>query len=214
MNYIYDILLDFNNILYDFFDWNEEDKIIHVRKIPLIKVSLNTYNDIKYNKIQLLQNELDKIKNKTEIFDNHKIKNIEYACLISNGIEVFALAFDGNGTSNKYSNLLLDENEEVIEVAQRIEESKLEFKIIDFNKKYFYLTRKDISIMEYIDLEINNLKNNKEYEKIKYLYYELFDEKNDDIKIMIDRIKKEIRNTKNDICLKTYNFFKLTSLKK
>ena len=39
MNYIYDIYLNLNNILFDFFDWNKNDKIIHVRKIPIFKVN-------------------------------------------------------------------------------------------------------------------------------------------------------------------------------
>ena len=214
MNYIYDILLDFSDRLYDFFDWDEEDKITHIRKIPLIKLPIDKYIDVQNNKIQLNKNDLERIKDKTEIFDNHKIKIIEYACLISNGLEVFAVIFDEKGFSTKYSNLLLDENDEVIEVAERIEESTIGFQIINYNDDYTYLTRKDINIIKYIDSEISNLKHNKEYEKIRYLYYELFDEKNDNIKIMIDRIKKEIRNTQNKFYLKIYNFFKLTSLKK
>ena len=34
MNYIYDILLNFKNKLYDFYDWNINDDITHIRKIP------------------------------------------------------------------------------------------------------------------------------------------------------------------------------------
>ena len=38
MNYIYDILLNFNDMLYDFYDWNVKDNILHIRKIPLIQI--------------------------------------------------------------------------------------------------------------------------------------------------------------------------------
>ena len=41
MNYIYDIYLNFNNQLYDFFDWNKSDKLIHIKSIPIIKISEN-----------------------------------------------------------------------------------------------------------------------------------------------------------------------------
>ena len=34
MTYIYDVTLNFNEILYDFFEWNNTDNLIHVRKIP------------------------------------------------------------------------------------------------------------------------------------------------------------------------------------
>ena len=36
MNYIYDILINFNENLYDFYDWNLNDQIDHIRKIPVI----------------------------------------------------------------------------------------------------------------------------------------------------------------------------------
>ena len=214
MNYIYDILLDFNDVLYDFFDWNEDDRITHIRKIPLFKVQGDIYEKIKNHKITINKDFKEQIKNKTEIFENHKVKTIEYACLICNGLEVFALLFDEDGTSYKYSNLLLDENDEVIEVAERIDESIIKFKTICKYNNYLYLTRKDIDIIKYVNLEIKELENNKYIDKIKFLYYELFDEKNDDIQFILSEIKNKINNPKNKFYLKVYNFFKLASLKK
>ena len=38
MIFIYDILVNFNDKLYDFYEWSENDLIEHIRKIPLIKV--------------------------------------------------------------------------------------------------------------------------------------------------------------------------------
>lgn len=31
MNYIYDIYLNFNEVAYDFFEWNKNDKITHIK---------------------------------------------------------------------------------------------------------------------------------------------------------------------------------------
>ena len=39
MTYIYDILLNFKEELIEFYDWNKNDNIIHIRKIPLLKIS-------------------------------------------------------------------------------------------------------------------------------------------------------------------------------
>ena len=39
MNYIYDIYLNFNKTYYDFYEWNNNDKVMHIKKIPLFKVS-------------------------------------------------------------------------------------------------------------------------------------------------------------------------------
>ena len=42
MNFIYDIVLNFNKDYYDFFEWNKKDNIISIKKIPLFFVK----NDI------------------------------------------------------------------------------------------------------------------------------------------------------------------------
>ena len=39
MNYIYDIVLNFNKELYEFFEWKDDDNLINIRKIPLIKIN-------------------------------------------------------------------------------------------------------------------------------------------------------------------------------
>ena len=51
MNYIYDILLNFNNYAYDIFEWNKDDKIVHLRKIPLIKLKSNDLFNLVNKKI-------------------------------------------------------------------------------------------------------------------------------------------------------------------
>ena len=38
MNYIYDIVLNFNKEYYSFYEWNRKDNIINVKKIPLFLV--------------------------------------------------------------------------------------------------------------------------------------------------------------------------------
>lgn len=62
MNYIYDILLNFHNMLYDFYDWNLNDNIINVRKVPLFKISSNQLKEIKENVVKFDYNFLKKFK--------------------------------------------------------------------------------------------------------------------------------------------------------
>lgn len=214
MNYIYDVLLDFNNELYDFFDWNEEDKITHIRKIPIFKISPNSYDKIKNNKIIIDDQVKEKIYNRTEIFESHKVKTLEYACLVCNGLEVMAILFDKNGLNVKYSNLLLDENDEVIEVVEKMNEFDIKVKVLQRKTKYRFLTRSDINKINFIGKEIGRMKKNNELEKIKFLYYELFNEKNNDMNYIIKKITNEISNYKNNFYLKAYSFFKLASLNK
>ena len=52
MNYIYDILLNYNKKLYEFYDWNLSDSIVHIRKIPIFKISTNQLIDLVNNKIK------------------------------------------------------------------------------------------------------------------------------------------------------------------
>ena len=80
MNYIYDLLLNFNEKIYDFYDWNKTDKIIHIKKIPIFKISSSKMNIIKNNKICFEDSFLEKIYRKTEEFMNRKNKYIAAMC--------------------------------------------------------------------------------------------------------------------------------------
>ena len=51
MNYVYDVLLNFNKELYEYYDWNLSDVIIHIRKILLFKVDNKVFNDLKKGNI-------------------------------------------------------------------------------------------------------------------------------------------------------------------
>ena len=53
MNYIYDILVNFKETLYDFYEWNKNDNITHIRKIPLFRI-----NDIFFKDFYLFTKKL------------------------------------------------------------------------------------------------------------------------------------------------------------
>ena len=46
MSYVYDIVLNFNNDYYDFYEWKNDDLIYHIKRINLIRVDSKVYNDI------------------------------------------------------------------------------------------------------------------------------------------------------------------------
>ena len=66
MNYIYDIYLNFNKDLYDFFDWNKNDKLIHIKKIPIFKISEENFKMYVHNSIIINNTFLNSVYNKTE----------------------------------------------------------------------------------------------------------------------------------------------------
>ena len=78
MKYIYDIVLNFNEEFFEFYDWNLNDEITHIKKIPIIKIDSLKMNEIKNNDIEFDKDFLSKIENKAETFK----KKIKYAFLI------------------------------------------------------------------------------------------------------------------------------------
>lgn len=191
MNYIYDILLNFNETLYEFYDWNKNDNIKHIKKIPIIKANSETLNVIKTNQVKFEKQFLNDIYNKTEIFHSRKNKNIEYACLITDGIEIIGICVN---KKTFYSRLLLDEEIEILDVAQHINEKNIDVKVMKKNNIEEFKTRKQLEDINKAKSELKKIINENNHEKLKYLYYECFDKKIDSIEEIINNLFKEINN--------------------
>ena len=203
MNYIYDILINLKTKIYDFYDWNRKDNILHVRKIPIVKIkSINIFND----EIKINEELLNTICNKSEIYSKLEIKNIPYLCLFCDGIDSIVIEFK-NGINYLKSKLLIGENEDVIEFVKGIEYSELDYELIKENKTTFK-TRNELEIENYINNELGKINN---LNKLKYLYYECFNENCDNKNDMI--LKNEVKNNWDNIYLKLYEFLKLTTNK-
>ncbi|MDD3453376.1 MAG: hypothetical protein PHN42_03815 [Bacilli bacterium] len=204
MNYIYDILLNFNDEPYDFYDWNELDEILHIRRIPLYKINSIDFFNIKNNIIQFDSNFLNEIKNKTEIFINKNIKKIEYSFLITDELEVMAINIKKN--NNEYSKLLIDEEIDIIDVSKKMKEKTIDYKIIKEKQKLPLKTRKEIEITNYVNKQLQSIFKEKNIQKLKYLYYEIFNEKITENSLI--KIKDEFIFNLNDE-KKLYDILKL-----
>lgn len=209
MNYIYDILINLQKNIYDFYEWNLNDEILHIRKIPLIKISTKDLFNIKNNLIQLKEENLKMIQNRTEIFANHNIRIIKYLSLFSDDKDVLAVEFDKNGIKSRVSKLLIDEELEVIEVSEHINISNIKYEIKEANYIENFKTRKELKIYDYIMKQLN--KDN--YAKLKYLYFDCFDKEETDYQVIIRDLKKELNNNWKSIYDQVYKFLKLSSQK-
>ena len=190
MNYIYDLLLNFNENIYEFYDWNKTDNIKHIKKIPIFKIDSKAMKQLKTKKIVFEKAFLEKIHNKTEEFISRKNKYID-ACLFTDGTTVIGVNI---GKKITYSKLLLDEEFEVTNMSLHMKEIKIPFKIIGIKNQEEFKTRKEI---EQINIAKKNLKNilaENNPEKLKYLYYECFDKKNNSIEEIIKELNKTIEN--------------------
>ena len=211
MNYVYDVLLNFNKEMYEFYDWNLDDYISHIRKILVFRVDNKIMSDLVNNSIVVDSDFLIKISNRTEMFTKQNVKIINYAALFTNGSFVIGIKFDKNGEIIGRSKLLIDEELDILDSALDMNEYNLKYKVINTNKNEFFKTRKEVFIEKYISKKLNEVKDNKEM--LKYLYYECFNEKNTDFRKMLLKLNKSLINNWDSFYNKVYNFFKLTTIK-
>src|SRR5574344_1917037 len=116
MIYIYDILINLNEEFYEFYEWNENDNIQHVRKIPLFKVSTTVINKIIDKRIIINKKFLESILNKTEIFNTANIEKLKYVSVFSDGKRSVVALFNENGEIKSLSSNVISEELEILEI--------------------------------------------------------------------------------------------------
>lgn len=214
MNYIYDITLNLNKKLYEFYEWKEEDNPEFILKIPVFKIDKEAYLNIKNNDIVINNKFLELIEDKTESYSPNSINIIRYACLFACETSVFAVEFDSYGNNFMKSLITIDEENEIIDAIDNIKYTMIDYKLKKKNKnKKNFFTRHENEIKERALKKLNNIKENNEYSKLKYIFYELYDEKLDDI----DKIYKKLFNviiTGDEKLQKLNNIFNIIENKK
>lgn len=191
MNYIYDITLNFNKELYNFYEWNSDDNIEFFLKIPVFKVEDAVLNDFVNNNFTVDKKILNNIINKTECYNKKSIKVYKYCAIFTSLKKAVAIVFNENGDSILKSYLSIEEEDEILEFSKLIKYYLVEYIINKKNnKKNFFITRNEkdtkIKMLKIID----DIYNNKEYNKLKYVFYEVYNERlNDEYKIYIKLIK-------------------------
>lgn len=205
MNYIYDIYLNLNDVLYDFFDWNKNDKLIHIKKIPIFKIDDQDLNKIVYNSIKVNNTFLKNVYNKTELWN--MADKIEFCALFSSNNDIIAIEFDEYGKSVKKSFLQVDEELEILETIHKIPYVDIYFEIIKKNNSLLK-TRKQLKEENFIRKELKSI----EKEKLDYIYFECFGKKEKNRKIILQNLESISKNSK--IYKNLYDILKLTSTTK
>ena len=203
MKYIYDIMLNFDENFYDFFEWNDSDNIEYIKKIPAFKLSNKVLNELKNNEV-IINNFINIIKDKTEVYLNTTIDLIEYSCLFVSDNMVIAVEFNNEGKIIYKSDLLIDEALDVISVCDKLKEIKLDYKILKKNTIDF-MTKEELKKYNFICREIEKLYLDNNIEKLRYLYYECYNKvKNVSRLMLIDLKKYEISNKLYDLLMLNY----------
>lgn len=168
------IKLNFKEDYCAFYDWLSSDDIGKYNNVILEKVSSKVISDfINYN-----------IKIKGDIREN-----IPY--IFTDSFSYIALIFNEEGVSTKVSTLLLTDEEKLKHRVDnlricKIEYEKLTKRNVNTNLRYFENIKKEIIT------EINHLKQNKEIDKLKYLYYEWFGQNEESISRIVDKMLEKV----------------------
>ena len=215
MNYIYDILVNFNEKeVYDFYEWEKTDNIEHLRRIPIFKVNTNTLKDLKKNRVKISNDFLLRLKNKTEIFCNKLIQFIEYASIFTDGSDLVVTEFSKEGEQILKSSMLLDESLDALDESDFMNETSIEYEVKEKLNYDEFKTRNERKIFDYIKKELNILIKSKNYDKLKYLYFEWYNKKEKNINKIIEELNNILNLEFSSKHTKLFELIKFSNMKK
>lgn len=185
MDYIYDIVLNFQDNYYEFYEWRSSDKIVNYKKVLVYEVSKKDYLSLKYN---------DVVIDKKIIFNQSKI------FLVSNGIEVMGILLDNDGRVIKRSSLLFDEADEVIEEKDNLRNLVLKYKK-NVKREHNLCGRLEKEKNDYVNKFLEDINVREKEYLLKYIYYDIFGVEGNDI----DKIYSELVELKVEDIDKLYD---------
>lgn len=196
MIYIYDLILNWSNKRrYEFFEWANDDEIEYVKKIPIFRIS--NFTSVINNEIVVDKSFLDKIYNKTEIYGNKSISKAEYCCVFCDDILTKAIAceFDDKGEIIYSSNIYFLDLEDVLELAKKLKSFYLDGNMRrNFLIDNSFLTRLEKKKKKILLDEINISYQNKDIDKLKYYYFELFNKECENIEELKNKLINSLDN--------------------
>lgn len=206
MNYYYDTLINLQDNYRYFYEWDKNDYIEGVKKIYIVCVNSNIYEDLFKNIICVSNTFLEKIYNKCKL-KNGKI--IPYICIFSDTKNACIIEFDSNGKSISKSSLLLEDELNVCELAYSIDKEFFDYEILE-KEKNKEMTIQEEQIKKLIVLEIKKCVEEKNYSKLKFIFLEWFNYLEEDIDLIIDKINETLLKPLTEKEFEIYNIIKLS----
>lgn len=199
MKYIYDISVNMQEKYLDFYEWNKSDKIVTLKKIPILKINTNDFYNIVSNDIKI-----------DDSFLNQIYYNNKYICLFMCDDQVCVIEFNKKGNSIKRSSLVVDEELDIMENYYNLKTMTIDYELIK-QQKYSFITRSEQEKINFLKKELDILSLPSDKEKIGYLYFECFGNIENDYDVALKRIKRAI-NSPTQIN-QLYRFFKFINQK-
>lgn len=209
MNYFCDLLINMNEEkVFNFYEWEASDPIELIKKIPIYRVSTKILNDFYLYNIKLSYEFLNLLLDKTVLKNNKVNKTIKYACLLCDTKNTIVVEFNDNGEIISRSNLLLDDESNVLELIYSYKEINLEYKKLNLIK-YNNTLRYEEVIKKVIRTEFKTIIEKKDLVKLKYLFTEWFGYEENSVFLIEKKIKNELDG---EISLKTKDIYNLIVL--
>ncbi len=208
MNYVYDILSNFNQELYDFYDWDKNDNFTHLRKVPSFRVSKEVLVDLMFKKVKIKGNLLKLIKDKTQVFTKEGVDVIEYCFIVSDSVNALGVILDEDGVVYKRSKFLVSEELEINKCLRTSKIYNVEYNLLSSKTHYSNMTRNEEKVTNLILNELELIMDSTD--KIDYLYYEWFNTNKgkNKYKKLVSSIKSSY-TSKHEYILELLNLLKI-----
>ncbi|MBE6155270.1 MAG: hypothetical protein E7164_00760 [Firmicutes bacterium] len=175
-----------------FYDWLESDTIETVYQVMLYRVSSKTLSDMINYKIRL---------NDLKLIAKSKI------LLFSDGFSYVALEFNNEGFGLYKSSLLLSEEIRLNKQVDNLKPTSISYSKVNEDNHPKDL-RINNEIRNTILIELNTMEENKDIDKITYLYYEWFNKMDKDFNKMLQTMYKKIKMPLSNSEKKIYDLIK------
>lgn len=205
MHYYYDVLGNFDENYLEFYEWEKNDPITFIKKVPLVRISNKDMLNLLTYKIKVKGTWLEKYKEKTTL-KNSKEKPL--IILFSSTKTSVLLEFQENGEAVYRSKLLIEDENNCNEYAYSMKEIALSYEKLGklVVKKEF---RKALEDKKILKTELKTLEEEKNLEKCQFLYYEWFGILENDFDKMIKQCQAELTK---DYSIKMHQIAELIKL--
>ena len=206
MHYYYDLLVNLDTELWEFYEWKEDDSLVKIKKIPFIRVSEKDIYKFFAYQIQLEKEFFQKYENKV-IWKNKKEKST--CILFSSTKHAIVLEFDESGKSIFRSQLLVEDENNCNEVAHSLEKTEVFYKTLEKLPIRHYF-RQEEEEKHLILVELDTIKETKNSKKCSYLYYEYFGILEKDLGKMLADFEVELKKEYNSKIHKIVKLIRLS----
>lgn len=188
MHYYYDLLVNLDEVAWEFYEWEKKDVILPIKKIPFLRINEKEFKEISAYEGKIEKNWLKPYIGKTQI-KKDKSKNL---LLLSTTKNSLVIETNSTGQIISRSKLLIEDENNCNELASSLKETTIPFSSqqkIPLRSDF----RQAIKEKNLIKIELKTLKETNNISKCSYLYYEWFNILEDDLSTMLENCLKELK---------------------